>query len=365
MRKSHLLSTIRIIALAVLFNSAYTATVLSEENTHFHGYGELHYGNTNKDGATNTMDNHRLVLGWTHRYNNWIRLNVEVDYEHAAKEMELEFAFIDFLISDAFNVRAGSLLMPVGYLNEYHEPPLFYSVERPYVQKNVIPTTWQEGGAGIFGSLKHDINYRLYVVNGLDGSKFKASSGIRSGRHKGGDAPADDLAVVGRLEYDGLKGARLGFSGYRGNAGQGTDGLGDTSVTLIEADVRYRVNDLELTGLYSKIMIGDTEELLAANNQLVGESIAGFYVEAAYHIGKRFLPDGMDLVVFGRHEQFNTQDKVASGQTADPQNDIALSTIGLSYFPIPKVAVKADLEMWKPDAGDSWEQFNLGLAYMY
>lgn len=306
-----------------------------------------------------------MVLGWTHRYNDRIRLNVEVDFEHAAKEMELEFAFLDFLITDSFNIRAGSMLMPVGYLNEFHEPPLFYSVERPYVQKNVIPTTWQEGGVGIFGSLKHDVNYRLYVVNGLDGSKFKASSGIRSGRSKGSEAPSDNLAVVGRLEYDGLKGAKLGFSGYRGNAGQGTDGLGDTGVTLIEADIRYALKDFEFTGLYTNILINDTKKIFEVNNQVVGESILGFYVEGAYHFGKLFLPDDMDMVFFARHEQFNTQDKVASGLTADPKNDIKISTFGLTYFPIKKVAVKADIENWKPDAGESWEQINFGLAYMY
>ena len=110
MRNAALLSTIRIIVLGVLFIAAFTVPVLSDESIHFHGYGELHYGNTNKNGSINKMDNHRMVLGWTYRYNDRIRLNVEVDYEHAAKEMELEFAFVDFLISDAFNVRAGTLL---------------------------------------------------------------------------------------------------------------------------------------------------------------------------------------------------------------------------------------------------------------
>ncbi len=365
MRNAALLSTIRNIVLGVLIITVFTMPVLSEESIHFHGYGELHYADTNKDGSSNKMDKHRMVLGWTHRYNDRIRLNVEVDYEHAAKEMELEFAFIDFLISDAFNVRVGTLLMPVGYLNEYHEPPLFYSVERPYVQKYVIPTTWQEGGAGIFGSLKHGINYRLYLVNSLDASKFTSSSGLRKGRHKGSEAPAENLALVGRLEYNGIKSLRLGLSGYRGNTGHKTAGLGDSGVTLIEADVRYWVKNLELTGLYSKIIIDDTKKLNAVSNQVVGENILGFYVEAAYHIGKLFLPDNMNLVFFGRHEQFNTQDKVASGLTADPKNDLQVSTFGISYYPIKKVALKIDMENWKTGSGGTWEQINTGLAYMY
>ena len=113
MKTAHLLSAIRSIVLSSLIVAFFTVPALSEESNHFHGYGELHYGNMNKDGSTNKMDNHRLVLGWTHRYNNRIRLNVEVDLEHAAKEMELEFAFIDFLITDAFNIRAGSMIMAI------------------------------------------------------------------------------------------------------------------------------------------------------------------------------------------------------------------------------------------------------------
>ncbi len=365
MKNVSFLSAVSILILMVLFMSASALPILADEDIHFHGYGELHYGNTNKDGSVDKMDNHRLVLGWTYRYTDRILLNVEIDYEHGAKEMELEFAFMDFLISDAINIRAGTLLMPVGYLNEYHEPPLFYSVERPYVQKNVIPTTWQEGGAGIFGSLQYGINYRLYLVNSLDASKFSASSGIRKGRHKGSEAPSNDLAVVGRLEYDGIKSLRLGFSGYNGNTGQNTSGLGNTSVTLIETDVRYKLNNLELTGLYSSINIGDTKKINTEKGQVIGENIFGFYVEAAYHFGKMFLPDEMDMVIFGRHEQFNTQDKVASGLTADPKNDRKVSTFGISYYPIKKVAVKIDMENWETGTGETWEQFNAGIAYMY
>ena len=365
MKNTLLLSATRNIVPVALFMVAFAVSGLSDETIHFHGYGELHYGNTSKDGSSNKMDNHRLVFGWTHRYNNRIRLNVEVDYEHAGKEMELEFAFIDFLISDAFNIRAGSRLMPVGYLNEFHEPPLFYSVERPYVQKYVIPTTWQEGGAGIFGSLMHYINYRLYLVNSLDASKFTASSGIRKGRHKGSEAPAENLALVGRLEYNGVENLRLGLSGYSGKSGYKTDGMGETSISLFEADARYKFKGLELKGLYSQISIGDTEKIYAATNQVVGKSIYGLFMEAAYHVGKLFLPSQMDLVFFARHEQFNTQDKVASGLTADPKNDLQVSTFGVSYFPIKKVAVKIDMENWKTGSDKTWEQFNVGLAYMY
>ncbi|MFQ6093594.1 MAG: porin, partial [bacterium] len=208
-----------------------------EEKIHFRGYGELHYNNTSQEGKTDKMDFHRMVIGISYHFNDWIVFDTEVDFEHAATEMELEYAHLEFLLSDAFNVRVGSMLMPVGYLNEFHEPPLFYSVERPYVQKNVIPTTWQEGGVGIFGSPHPDLRYRLYLVGGLDASKFKAGSGIRKGRGKVASAKAENLAIVGRVEYIGALGLQVGASGYFGGAAQGDSELGNASLSFLEADL--------------------------------------------------------------------------------------------------------------------------------
>lgn len=336
-----------------------------EKKLHFHGYGELHYNNTSEEGKNDKMDFHRMVIGWTYHFNDWIVFDGEVDFEHAATEMELEYAHISFLLSDAFNIRIGSMLMPVGYLNEFHEPTLFYSVERPYVQKNVIPTTWQEGGIGIFGSPHPDLNYRLYLVGGLDASKFKASSGIRKGRGKVASAKGDNLAVVGRIEYGGIPGLNLGISGYLGNAAQGDSALGDATVRMLEGDIRYRWKNLELTGLVASVNIDDTDKINTETGQVIGKKILGWYAEVAYHLGKLFLPEKQDLVLFLRHEQFNTHEEVTASLTADPANDRNVTTFGLAYFPVPQVAVKADLERWENEAGSDWHQFNLGVAYMF
>ncbi len=178
----------------------------------FHGYGEMHYNNPRtgstvpQSSAPAQMDFHRMVWGLSYHYNDRISLHTEVDFEHAATEIELEFAYLDFLVTPAFNVRAGSMLMPVGPLNEFHEPTLFYSVERPYVQNAIIPPSWQEGGVGVFGSVPGGIRYRVYLVSGLNAEGFSSATGIRSGRGHVAEAPSEDLAVVGRLEYIGLPG---------------------------------------------------------------------------------------------------------------------------------------------------------------
>lgn len=337
------------------------------EKINFHGYGELHYNSTTQEGANNKMDFHRMVLGWTYHFNDWIVLDAEVDFEHSASEMELEYAHISFLFSDAFNLRMGSMLMPVGYLNEFHEPPLFYSVERPWVQKHVIPTTWQEGGAGIFGSPTPELSYRLYLVGGLDASTFTASSGIRGGRGKVANAKADDLAVVGRLEYGGIPGLDLGLSGYLGDAAQGNSALGDATVSILEGDIRYRWKDLELTALVASVNIDDTDKIntVSATSEVVGEEILGWYVEGAYHLGRLLMPEEQDMVLFVRHEQFDTQEDVVSSLTADPANDRKVTTVGLAYYPTPQVAIKADLESWEDGTGSEWHQFNMGTAYMF
>ncbi len=336
-----------------------------EDKLHFHGYAELHYNGTDKKGEHNEMDFHRMVIGLSYRFNDWIVFDTEVDFEHAAKEMELEYAHLSFLLCDAFNIRIGSMLMPFGYLNEFHEPPLFYSVERPYVQKYVIPTTWQEGGLGIFGSPCPSLNYRLYVVGGLDAGKFTASGGIRKGRGKVSESKADNVAGVGRVEYSGVPGLRLGVSGYVGDAAQGDGSLGDAMVGMVEGDLRYHWNGFELTGLVSSVFIEDTEKIFAKTGEVVGENILGWYVEGAFHVGKLFLPEGHDMVMFGRHERFDTQNEVAGGLAADPANDRMVTTYGLAYYPIPKVAVKADMELWQNDADEEWIQYNLGFGLMW
>ncbi len=337
----------------------------AEDKMHFHGYGELHYNNTSEEGENDKVEFLRMVIGLSYEFTESIILDAEVDFEHAATEIELEYAHLDLLINDAFNLRMGSMLMPVGYLNELHGPPRFYSVERPYVQRYVIPTTWQEGGLGALGSPVPEINYRVYVVGGLDASGFKGDSGIRKGRGKVASAKADDLAVVGRLEYGGITGFNLGVSGYFGDAAQGDPLLGNASVSIVEGDIRYRRKNVELTALMALADIDDTEKINALTGEVIGEEILGWYLEAAYHAGELFLPEGQDLVLFVRHEQFNTQEEVASGFVADPHNDREVTSFGVAYYPVPQVVIKADLENWEDGAGSDWDQFNIGVGYEF
>jgi len=353
----------------------------------FSGYGELHYnipssfdtdGDGIDDAQNSKMDFHRLVLGWNYEFSDRITLYTEVEFEHAGQEMELEFAFLDFFIDPAFNVRAGALLMPVGPLNEYHEPPLFYSVERPYFQKFIIPTTWQEGGIGIFGSPLPGLNYRVYLVSGLASSGFSGKNGLRKGRGKvaGGEKKpqtGEELAFVGRLEYSPMAGFDLGLSLYEGNSDQANDAGADGGVSIVEVDGRVRMSGLDFRAVYAKIEIDDADQINIAHTDPgppvipgdVAEEITGWYVELAYRLGQTMGTD-WDLVPFVRVEEINTHDKVPAGTTLNPAFNRNVTTYGIAYYPHPQVVFKADYENWEDDStGPDWEQFNLGMAFMF
>lgn len=347
-----------------------------------HGYGEMHYNahkgsDAIKDAKTlpAALDFHRFVWGVRYDFTDRITLDSEIDFEHATEEIEFEFAYLDFRWRDALNFRVGKVLMPVGSLNEFHEPPLFHSVERPYFHTLIVPTTWGEGGAGVHGSAG-DFSYRAYVVTGLSAVKYQGSqsqfipsSGIRKGRQGLQNTErswASNVAAVGRLEWRGVKGLRLGASLYTGDSAQsaasfGKD-VGRARVTLMEADARYEVAGAQFHVEYANIRVGNADKISAVLGQTMGSRIAGGYAEAAYNILHSFKKKH-ELFAFARFESLDTHAAVPSGRARDKTFARQIRTFGLSYRPVHNVAVKADVERWKDGAGKRLTRLNLGVAY--
>ena len=172
------------------------------------------------------LDFHRFVLLITHRFSDRIRFVSELELEHAlvegleeAGELELEQAYVDFLLSRGFNLRAGMMLVPVGIINERHEPPVYYGVERPFVDTVIVPTTWFEVGAGVHGEVGRGWRYRAFVMSPLNAREFSAEEGLRGGRQKGSDTNIGRPALTGRLEYVGQPGLTIGASFWTGRSG--------------------------------------------------------------------------------------------------------------------------------------------------
>jgi len=330
------------------------------------GYGEARYTNyvSDQGGKQDQADFLRFVLYTGYKFTDSIVLNSEIEFEHASTEddgaVSLEFSNLDFLLGKRFNLRAGLMLIPLGITNELHEPTLFHGNDRPLVERYVIPTTWREMGVGAFGELAEGLEYKLYLVNGLDATGFDGK-GIRGGRQDGSKSLAEDWAVIARLDYEPLLGLNLGAGAYLGNSGQGQEFAGrevDVFTRIYEAHVQYKVSGLELKALGSLVRIDDTDAVSAEVGEAVADRISGWYGEVAYDVLPLFVP-GTDqyLAPFARYEQIDYR---------GTDEDVDLLVCGISYKPTPNVVVKADYRNFNnKNRADTADEVNLGIGFIF
>ena len=316
------------------------------------------------------FDLRRAVIYVGYKFNDRILFNSEVEFEHAGEEVEVEFAYLDFLWRPQLNFRAGLVLMPMGFLNELHEPTIFLGANRPDVEQRILPTTWEEGGFGLFGQAG-PFTYRTYIVNGLDAAGF-TDDGLRGGRQGGSTAKAEDLAWVGRLDYTGLPGLLAGGSVYTGKSGQGLEMAAGRELgvrtTIAEGHLEWRWRGLEFRTLGVRAELDDVAELNEAlglaGDESIGEKLKGFYLQLGYDLlaGRAA---GKALIPFARWESFNTQDAVPAGFSVNPDTDFEIITLGVSYKPIEQLVLKVDYQNVDNEAGTGADRFNVLLGYVF
>ena len=340
------------------------------------GYMDVHFNKPEFEDAR--IDFHRFVLLVTHSFTDRIRFVGELELEHAlvegleeAGELELEQAYLDFLLTRAFNVRAGMMLMPIGIINERHEPPTYYGVERPFVDTVIVPSTWFEVGAGVHGEVGRGWRYRAFVTAPLNAAEFSAEEGLREGRQKGADANMGRPAVTGRLEYVGYRGLTLGASAWTGRSGFEFRPRFDVPVSLAEADARYSRGRIELRGQFAQSWLdngGQLNDTLAVRigvNPNIARSVRGFYAEAGYRAvsAARFG----DVGAFVRYENFDTQFRMPQGYVRLPEFDRDAWVIGGNYWPEPDIAVKIDYSIVgnRSPVIQAPNSFNIGLGWWF
>jgi opacity protein-like surface antigen len=352
------------------------------------GYGHGYYRDSSVTGD-DQADFYRNILYIGYKFNDWILLNTEIELEHADAAYQ-EFAYLDFLLHDAANVRAGLMLSPLGIVNEVHEPATYFGNIRPAVEKSIIPTTARENGAGLYGNLTDSLEYRLYVQNSFDGIDDGASniggSDLRGIRQKGSKAEADDLAVTGRLDWRPASGVLLGGSFWsgdmghdqelfkNGNTGTPSDSLGtpDIHMNLYEAHAQYKVGGLWLRGLFAQAQIDDADKLSESlgTGENVGETMTGWYAEAGYDI-MPLIADRAEqsLYPWVRYTDLDTQASMPSGYDADPANDRTILEAGLHYMPHPNVVIKAEYKDYSSEASaeadNNHEEVLAGIGYNF
>lgn len=350
------------------------------------GYGEFIYTNpssTREDGtpsdARATADALRGVIYVGYKFDDRFLFNSEIEVEHGSTSedgsVSLEFAYLDWRfkgLEGSTGMRGGLVLIPLGFINERHEPPTYLGVSRPETERRIIPSTWRELGLGLFGAAG-DFDWRVFVVNGLDGSGFD-DGGLRGGRQKGSKAIAEDFAATGRVDWTGVPGLELGVAGYYGGSGQGVEDPavpGSTiqaNTLILEGHAGFKWRGLDLRGLFAHATVDDVAALNAANgltgDASIGERLTGWYLQGGYDV-LRPLRSGVQLLPYVRYEWIDTQRDVPEGFAADPANQQSLVTLGAQVLPIPNLALKADYTIASNEAETGVDRFSVSLSYMF
>ena len=364
------------------------ATIGAGSDTTIGGYGEISYNGYLKDSSRNQADLKRLVLFVGHRFSDKLSFTSEIEVEHAVAssgdqgEVAIEQAYLDYAFSPAANLKAGLFLMPFGFLNRNHEPPVFYGVERNEVETRIIPSTWREGGIGLYGSTPFGLSYDVGVTTGFDVAKFDDAGAPLAGSHQELQlAKASSLSFYGSLEYQGIQGLLVGGAVFSGNATHNNadfkadNGLPDFSgitsrVTLWDVHARWQHRGFDLQALYARGTISRSaaldsvlENYNAANGTdlpLAPSAFYGWYVQGAYSFA---LGGNATLDPFVRYEKFDTQARLPLGLLSDPVNRDRVLTTGFSFHPLHDVVVKVDYQKFFENKDN--DRINLGLGYMF
>lgn len=316
------------------------------------GYGELHYNNItdNKSGNDKkAIDFHRFVLFVGHEFTENTRFFSEIEIEHALSgdgkpgEVELEQAYIEHDFNEMFTGKAGLFLVPVGIINETHEPPAFYGVERNPVEKNIIPATWWEAGAALNLKAAPGLAFDGAITSGL---KVDETYSIRGGRQKVAKADASDLAYTARAKYTGVTGLELAATvQYQADLTQSKAGAETASATLLSAHAIYSIEGFTVKALYAQWDIdGKEAELLGRDEQ------TGWYIEPSYRFNDSFG-------LFARYNEYDNN----AGNSDDTK--VTQTNAGVNYWLHENVVFKADYE--KVGGAKDSDGFNLGVGYQF
>jgi hypothetical protein len=300
------------------------------EKTTVGGYGEVLYNNgtTNSGNSSNInkeLDVQRFVLFFGHEFNDELRFFSEVEYEHTragrsdddAGAVELEQAYIEWDYTKNHSALAGLYLVPIGILNETHEPETFFGVERNRIESRIIPTTYRVNGIKFAGEIAPGWNYDFGVHEGLQFDDGDLD--IRDARQNGARANVEDLAYTGRIKYTGIAGLEWGLTLHyqsdftqsgisNSNLVRASLPVDDIDGLLTETHVAYQNGPFGLRALYANWDIDSDVELLIDGEGR--DEQEGWYFETSW----RFTES---LGAFARYEFI---DERAGGSTGDAED---------------------------------------------
>jgi hypothetical protein len=323
-----------------------------------------------------------FLLGY--KFNERLQFISEVELEHV-KEVYVEQAFLQAEITPWLKFRGGLILIPMGIINEYHEPPTFNGVERPNLDKYIVPTTWREIGAGFTGTFPASgISYQAYMVNSFlsydTDATLDGPNGFRKGRQKGAESMISMPNLALKVNYFGIPGLQIGMSLYGGDTQtslyDGIDKSNQESVSradstivrllMIGADARYNKGGFRFRAQANYGWISGTEAYNSFTDSDLGSGLGGWYAEISYDLFHSIKRLESELIPFIRYEMYNTHASVASGTAYDPSLNRTDVTLGLGWKLHKGAMLKIDYQMFNDRGnGRNRHQLNSGIALWF
>ncbi|MRX65166.1 porin [Maribacter luteus] len=340
-------------------------------------YGEMLYNQP--EGDNGELDVQRLVLLVGYRFNDKTQFVTEIELEHV-EEVFVEQAFVNYNVANNVNLRGGLMLVPMGIINEFHEPTTFNGTERPAMDNAIVPTTWRELGIGVSGRFNNiSLGYQAYLFNGFkstlaDGEGgisgvLQGSNGLRGGRQKGIKSTIDSPTLSTKFDYYGIPGLRLGLSTYFGKT-QAADEIetvegANIGISMIGLDARYAYDRFTARGQFIHASLSDTDEYNALTGADLGSALQGWYVEGAFNL----LPiqNEQKLFAFVRYEMYDTHASTAGSLLENEAYDRTDVTTGLTYHLAPGVVLKGDYQFRSnaDDNSDVQDRLNFGIGVWF
>lgn len=269
----------------------------------------------------------------------------------------------------------------MGIVNEYHEPTTYFGVERPNVDKYIVPSTWREIGIGVSGKFDNaSLRYQAYIFNGfksvesdgdgnITGAFLGGKKGLRSGRQKGAESTINTPNFAAKLDYYGITGLRLGLSGYFGKT-QSPDDVNDVDgadvgISMVGFDARYAYKKFLARGQFIYAGLSGSDDYNTQNSTDLGAALQGWYVEGAYNL----LPATKEQKLYAsvRYEDYDTHAKVEDGLTRNDSYHRKEWTFGLNYKLAQGAVFKTDYQIFDTAAEgtDAKGQFNMGIGVWF
>ena len=342
------------------------------------GYGELNFTRPKNNIAGSEATARRAVLGLGYKFNERTRFAAELEVEHAvvskddSGEVAFEQLYVEHDIADGLSAKMGLFLLPVGYMNESHEPTRYFGVTRNLVETAIIPSTWRELGLGFRGVQDSGLRWDAGVVTSFDLTKWPTDSAdtkaspLAAIHQEGQKAKAASLGYYGALNFDGVPGVNVGGSLFQGGIGQKQASIAspNASVTLAEVHAKWQVGAWDLSTLAAQGRFRDVSAFNASGNGVnpVPDQFRGWYAQAAYRLWRR---GDTSLVPFTRYERVNTALGFSGLGGLAPANDpdTQVWTLGASYYLHPQVVLKMDLQKYVNQS--ALDRFNMGLGFHY